>query len=50
MLRGIPVFSLEDPDKIVGGHVLLVDPLVVGWRIVLPSDQEIGRASCRERV
>src|SRR5712671_480134 len=31
--------SREDANKIVGGHVLLIDPLVVGRRIALPSDQ-----------
>src|SRR5712671_1321956 len=35
------VLPLEDPDKIISGHVLLIYPLVMGWGIALPSDQEL---------
>src|SRR5882672_7114100 len=35
------VLSLEDPNKIISGHVLPVYPLVMGRGIALPSDQEL---------
>src|SRR5712672_511921 len=40
--RGIVwVLSLEGPNQIISGHVLLVYPLVMGRGIALPSDQEL---------
>jgi len=35
------VLSLEDPDKIISGHVFPIYPLVMGQRVALPSDQEL---------
>src|SRR5712672_268468 len=40
--RGIVwVLPLEDPDEIISSHVLPIYPLVMGWGIALPSDQEL---------
>jgi len=40
--RGVVwVLSLEDPDKIISGHVFPIYPLVMGRGVALPSDQEL---------
>src|SRR5712672_2089775 len=40
--RGVMwVLPLEDPDEIISGHVFPIYPLVMGWGIALPSDQEL---------
>jgi len=42
------ILPLVDLDQIVGGHVLLVNPLVVGRRVALPSDQVLQSFSSPE--
>src|SRR5712671_7666343 len=47
--RGVVwVFLLVDPDQIVSGHVLSIDPLVMGQGIALPSDQELQLLAATE--
>src|SRR5712672_3670850 len=47
--RGVVwVLPLVDPDEIISGHVLPIYPLVMGWGIALPSDQELQLLAATE--